>query len=177
MAKYLLACSCGKEIVVEDGQAGGQAACQCGAVLDVPTLRKLRHLPAAPDEVDQPKANWTFRHGLLAAAIIVACASAGLGALAWWSSPQPEKYDPAANLRRVDQVLEELTPTLAWDSWLYYSGLKTVGFSEIHSANESQIEAEAARHRIIYSSAFAVALVSLIGALIIVILPRAEKSR
>ena len=47
MTKYLLTCECGKTVTVDIGQAGEQVACQCGAKLDVPPLRKLRHLPAA----------------------------------------------------------------------------------------------------------------------------------
>ena len=53
MTKYLLTCECGKTVPVEVGQAGEQVACQCGAKLDVPPLRKLRHLPVATETLER----------------------------------------------------------------------------------------------------------------------------
>ncbi len=48
-AKYLLPCTCGREIPVEATQAGQQIRCQCGVELEVPTLLNLTRLkPAAP---------------------------------------------------------------------------------------------------------------------------------
>jgi len=49
-AQYFLPCSCGQKVRVEPAQAGGQVACACGAKLNVPTLRGLKQLEAAPPD-------------------------------------------------------------------------------------------------------------------------------
>ena len=41
---YLLECSCGREVVVEERQAGVEVSCECGKEISVPTYRKLKQL-------------------------------------------------------------------------------------------------------------------------------------
>ena len=53
MTKYALTCECGNTLSVEIGQAGEQVICQCGAKLDVPPLRKLRHLPVVTETIER----------------------------------------------------------------------------------------------------------------------------
>lgn len=48
MKKYLLPCECGQKIEVDAGQSGLKVACACGKQLEVPTLRGLARLEAAP---------------------------------------------------------------------------------------------------------------------------------
>ena len=69
MSTYLLTCDCGKTVPVEIGQAGGQVTCSCGTQLDVPTLRKLRHLPAAAtaEEPSRPATVGARGKGVIAA--------------------------------------------------------------------------------------------------------------
>jgi hypothetical protein len=45
--KYLLSCSCGKEVPIETAQAGGNVLCDCGLSLKVPTLLQIKKLPLA----------------------------------------------------------------------------------------------------------------------------------
>lgn len=40
--RYYLDCSCGKELVVEEGAAGSAQTCLCGRTLTVPSLAELR---------------------------------------------------------------------------------------------------------------------------------------
>jgi len=44
VTRYLLPCSCGREIPVEMSQAGQTLSCPCGARLEVPTMRDLAQL-------------------------------------------------------------------------------------------------------------------------------------
>jgi hypothetical protein len=48
--KYLLPCSCGHQTPVEASQAGQQIRCECGAVLEVPTMRGIAQLDRAGPE-------------------------------------------------------------------------------------------------------------------------------
>ncbi|MCL2306578.1 MAG: hypothetical protein FWC43_14665 [Planctomycetaceae bacterium] len=43
--KYLLPCSCGKEVSIETSQAGGNVLCDCGLSLRIPSLLKIKQLP------------------------------------------------------------------------------------------------------------------------------------
>jgi hypothetical protein len=178
MAKYLLACTCGKEIVVDVAQAGGQASCDCGASLAVPTLRNLRHLPpvaAEPAEAASP--TWSLRHGLVALAIIAACAAAAVGGFFWWTSPVVPQYDSELYLGDVESRLEKLSPVEAWSIWLsFYDDLDKQGFAEFHASNTDQIEAAQLHHRRISLIAIAAAGVCLIAALAISALPKATQT-
>jgi hypothetical protein len=53
---YLLPCSCGEKIRVRTRNAGETVTCQCGARLQVPTIRGLRQLESIDDveEVSAP---------------------------------------------------------------------------------------------------------------------------
>lgn len=67
-AKYLLPCTCGREIPVEGTQAGQQVRCQCGVELEVPTLLNLTRLkPAAPPAAAprRVRSGWGWRQRLV----------------------------------------------------------------------------------------------------------------
>jgi hypothetical protein len=49
-AKYLLPCSCGRQVPVEASQAGQQILCECGAAVEVPAMRGLAQLERATPE-------------------------------------------------------------------------------------------------------------------------------
>ncbi|MDX1945385.1 MAG: hypothetical protein SFU86_08250 [Pirellulaceae bacterium] len=61
--QYLLPCSCGQKVRVETAQAGGRALCACGQMVPVPTLRGLKQLELAPDQVAETKSGWSATHG------------------------------------------------------------------------------------------------------------------
>jgi hypothetical protein len=44
---YRVPCQCGKELTVSAGQAGSQIPCECGAIVDIPTIRELRRFAQA----------------------------------------------------------------------------------------------------------------------------------
>ena len=51
--KYLLPCSCGKDVPIETAQAGGNVPCDCGQSLKVPTLLQIKKLPLADEPQTQ----------------------------------------------------------------------------------------------------------------------------
>jgi len=54
--KYLLPCSCGKDVPIETSQAGGNALCDCGRNLKVPTLLQIKKLPLVVETQTQSPA-------------------------------------------------------------------------------------------------------------------------
>ncbi len=77
--KYLLSCSCGREIPVEVSQAGETVTCACGAAVEVPSMREIRALP--PDDSEPPdpvvkRRSWHPVQGILfgfGALLMVVC--------------------------------------------------------------------------------------------------------
>ena len=51
--KYLLPCSCGKEVLIETSQAGGNVLCECERSLKIPTLLQMKRLPLAEEAQTQ----------------------------------------------------------------------------------------------------------------------------
>src|SRR3954451_5126706 len=142
MSKYLVECNCGNKLSVEMGQAGGRVACTCGNLVDVPPLRKLRHLPTAEAEVAPPTSTWSARKGVITASLLLAGALAVVNAWSWFTQPKVPVFDPASYEHNiVEQRLKTMTPTQAWQWWIeYYKPLAERGFSNLELANRGQIE-------------------------------------
>jgi hypothetical protein len=120
MPRYLLSCECGKLVPVEAGEAGGRAACECGKVLDVPTLRHLRHLPSERAEPVSTPSGWNVRFGIVATCLIVAVLLSGVALAVWLSEPRPVSFDPLAEQAAMTKGIDSLTPSQAWERWAYY---------------------------------------------------------
>ena len=134
MSKYLVECNCGNKLPVEMGQAGGRIACTCGNLVDVPPLRKLRHLPTAETEAVRPTSTWSARKGVITASLLLAGALAIINALSWFTQPTVPKFV-------VEQHLKKLTPTQSWQMWIeYYKPMAERGLSRLELANRGQIE-------------------------------------
>ena len=142
MSKYLVECTCGNKLPVEIGQAGGRIACTCGNLVDVPPLRKLRHLPPAEIEIARSTATWSARKGVITASLLLAGALAIVNAWSWFTQPTVPEFDPVAYQRDVvEEHLKKLTPTQSWQMWIeYYKPMAERGLSRLELANRSQIE-------------------------------------
>ncbi len=165
MPTYLLPCSCGKSVPVEPAQAGRQVVCACGQELEVPALRKLRHLSTgepAPEQVRRKP--WNPRKGVMTAALVV---SALLGAAAlwiWWNEPRVTPFDPVAHMENVEHRLE--TPTSAWQWWTgYYRPLAERGFPMFQDPHTAAIDYDIARRRFLEGVLLTCAAVALAVAL------------
>jgi hypothetical protein len=64
--KYLLPCSCGRQVLIETTQAGERIRCECGAELEVPTLLEIARLERkAEGTVSTEQGNWGGRQRML----------------------------------------------------------------------------------------------------------------
>jgi hypothetical protein len=141
MAKYLVECSCGNKMPVDVGQAGGRVTCSCGNQLEVPQLRKLRHLPVAAAESRVTAASrWGARQGVITASLIALAALVAAVIWSWATQPPVPKFDPAVQQRLVEDSLEKLTPAQSWDLWLHYRQLAETGFPVFEASNRAEIE-------------------------------------
>jgi hypothetical protein len=142
MSKYLVECTCGNKLPVEMGQAGGRIACSCGNLVDVPTLRKLRHLPSVETELTRPTSTWSARKGVITASLLLAGALAIVNAWSWFTQPKVPVFDPAYYEHDViEHRLKTMTPTQSWVWWIeYYKPMAERGFSNLEFANRGQIE-------------------------------------
>lgn len=179
MSKSLLTCGCGNNVSVDVGQAGGRVACpSCGAQLDVPPLRKLRHLPTVAPESRPVRSTWSARQGVATAALILA---AVLIAIALWSrfnEPTAQPFDPAARRQAVDRGLESITPVEGWHMWVdLYRPLAERGFAVIEDPHKPAIEQYVARQRFFQKILLIVAAGCLAIALAAALWPRPTPRR
>jgi hypothetical protein len=169
MSSYLLPCPCGNTTPVDIGQAGGRVTCSCGAQLDVPPLRQLRHLPR--EIVLQGKktaGNWGARQGIVAASLIIATVFLAWGSWIWWSEPVVPKFDPAARLQAVENQIK--TPAGAWEAWIdYYRPMAENGIPVFRIGNAAFVETRIAHARflrwMLWAVAGVMAIVAISGAL------------
>lgn len=103
--KYLLPCSCGREIPVDIAKAGQEVQCACGASLEVPTLQGLKALNRAPLQTPPPgKAAWGLRQQLLLVGAVVTMIA--LLAAGYLFFNRPQMLDITA-----------VSPLHAWHIW------------------------------------------------------------
>jgi hypothetical protein len=162
MSKYLVECNCGNKLPVEMGQAGGRVACTCGNIVDVPPLRKLRHLPTVDTEVARPTATWNARKGVITACLLLAGTLAILNAWSWRTQPTVPEFDPAAYQSAIMQRLNKMTPGQSWDLWIeYYKPMAERGFGNLQLANRGVIEKTIAERESLRRTLWIVAAIAL----------------
>lgn len=161
MPKYVLNCSCGRQLDIEPRQAGESLACECGATVDVPTLRKLRELPLAREASASlaPSAStstgggastWGLRQGAMATCLIIAALSLAVAGLAWWTQPTLPEFDPAAYRHVIDQQIDALTPTEAWRVWVEnFQPLAARGFVKFEHPATAALRQEIDQRRLL----------------------------
>lgn len=122
--KYLLPCSCGKSVAVEVSQAGDRVPCDCGNVLNVPAMRLIRQLPAAPVTAPQKERlrdrSWSLMRRLLFAAGLVLVVG-GLGTAAYfqfWRTRLITAESRWDNFEAELQNIDQMNIEQAWDLWM-----------------------------------------------------------
>jgi hypothetical protein len=179
MSKYLVECSCGNKLPVEIGQAGGRITCTCGNLVDVPPLRKLRHLPTETTVVERPTSTWSARKGVITACLILAGALAIINAWSWFTQPKVPLFDPVAYQRDVvEERLKKMTPTQSWLMWIeYYRPLAERGFSHLELANRGAIEKIIAERQSLRRTLWIVAGIAAVIAAAAAFWPKASETR
>jgi hypothetical protein len=179
MSQYLLTCACGSNVAVEVGQAGGKVVCPtCGAALDVPTLRKLRHLPVAAIEKPQTSSTWGARKGVATAGLILAavflCVALGSRLL----EPEVPEFNPTDYKQTVDKHLEVMTPVQGFQRWIeFYRPLAETGFAVFNDAHKAGIEQYIAKKRFFQRTMLVTAIVCAAVAAIAAVWPAGGKAR
>jgi hypothetical protein len=164
-------------VPVEIGQAGGQVACpSCGAQLDVPPLRKLRHLPVAAAESQPVPSTWGARQGVATAGLILAAVLVSVALWNRFSEPAVPQFDPAARLQSVDRGLESMTPAQAWQMWVeLYRPMATRGFAIIEDPHKPAIEQHIAKQRFFQKTLLVAAAIFAVVALATILWPRPRR--
>jgi hypothetical protein len=158
MSTYLLTCQCGKTIPVEVGQAGERVACECGNEVEVPTLRKLRHMPVAKPQAGDERAAWNAKKGVAAAGLIFAGLLAGYALWNRVNEPAVPQFDPDYRSKAVDQGLEKMTPLDSWKLWVeVYQPLAKSGFAVFEHPHQAAIDQQIAQHRILQTTLLIIA--------------------
>jgi len=115
--------------------------------VDVPQLRKLRHLPTEVVKEERAASQWSARHGVITLSSLLAAAMFAIAIWNWWTQPVVPVFKPAEYVHAVDGYLKDLTPAKSWDRWLDYRLLAERGLSTFEASNRAQIEAEIARRQ------------------------------
>lgn len=111
MPDYLLPCTCGKKLRVSSAQAGEELICECGARVQVPTMRGLRELQ--PAESVQPTGRrrrssaWEDRHRVAFLLVIAAIGCAALAGYLWSILPA---YIPPPSEEQLAEGFEQSGP-------------------------------------------------------------------
>jgi hypothetical protein len=177
MTKYLLNCGCGATLPVDVGQAGERVACPCGATLEVPPLRKLRHLPVAPVPVEE-SASWNARRGIVAALMILAAIPALIALWSRLTEPKVATFEPAAYTRNVEERLKTISPLHAWQLWVqHYRPMGDRGFFELVDHRAAAIELEVSKRRFLQGILLVTAVVLMAFAAIAAFWPRSQTRR
>ena len=130
---YLLRCPCGRDIVVQTGQAGQRVSCTCGQNSQVPTLREIRQLPQAADSSAFPNSDnpsWNVYRGT---SFVLGCLTTLIAAgLLVHFGLQRSKLDlekPNYENAQFAAELENLTPEDTWKAW---TRLRDITLDERH---------------------------------------------
>jgi hypothetical protein len=178
MTTYLVTCQCGNKLPVEVGLAGGQVVCNCGATVNVPTLRQLRELPTsqpvATTSTEKTRAAWDTRKGIVAAALIAASI---LAAIAGWSRYRepvvPALSAPAEHVKDFAAWLDTRKPADVWNDWISeYRTLGEQGFREFRDPRAAAIESYIADKRFLQTVFLALAAAAVALAIIAAVWPR-----
>lgn len=173
---YLLPCECGKKTPISPAQAGDRIPCECGAVLEAPTLREMRQLEtdeAATDRQATAATAWSVRHGALTAGLMLAALLAGVGL--WFKAtdpPPPEGFNTTRSMAVMETGLERMTPTEGYQRWVnLYQPMRR--FDQLQDPREAALRVELTKRRLIRYAFFgAAAAAALIGAVLYVALPQ-----
>jgi hypothetical protein len=162
-------------VPVEIGQAGGRVACSCGAQLDVPPLRKLRHLPAAEEAKQRSPITWNGRRGVVAAGLILALTFCAASLISRVTEPTIPPFDPVGHERSVLEREKSWTPVEAWQWWIgHYRPQAQRGFTEFVYRDTPIVQQQIVERRFFQKTMLVVAAVCSAVALAAAVWPQSN---
>lgn len=130
MSKYLLPCECGQAIAVDASQAGQRIACECGKLLDVPTLRGVRELEPAPETAPNSRraAEWNSSRGMIfAGSLILFVIGAAVSYLGYEGLRTAPNITRADETEAFDNTIDEMSLDEVYETW---KGIREQGLGE-----------------------------------------------
>lgn len=158
MARYLVACTCGRQHTVETRQAGETIACECGATVAVPTLRQLRQLPEASAVASATTAtsahsaapNWGVRQRVITLSLLAAAACLAIAGTSRSLEEPVPKLDTAAYTQNVERLVGTMSPLQAWQRWYdTYEPLRATGFEVYKHPAEAAMKQALTWHHVL----------------------------
>ncbi|MBI2477798.1 MAG: hypothetical protein HYV60_03865 [Planctomycetia bacterium] len=120
MSKYLLPCECGKGIAVDVKQAGQQIACECGKLLEVPTLRGVRALqPAREIESSSRKTSeWNASRGMIfAGSLILLVIGGAVSFFGYDGLRSTPDISREVEMKSFDQSIDDMSLDETYETW------------------------------------------------------------
>lgn len=120
MSKYLLPCACGKVIVIDASQAGQQIACECGKLLEVPTLRGVRELEPAPETASPSReaTDWNPSRGLVfAGSFVLFVIGAAVSYVGFKDLRATPNITREVETEAFDQLIDDMSLDEVYERW------------------------------------------------------------
>ena len=162
MAKYLVACACGRQHTVETRQAGESFVCDCGTTVAVPTLRQLRQLPEAREEIAAATGTtWGARQGAMTVSLLLAAVCLAICRTeSFFRTVRCRRSIRWRTRRTSNRLVTNMTPLQAWERWIdTYQPLTTTGFKVYKHPATDAMQMNLDWHRWIQWSALGLAAV------------------
>ncbi len=119
--KYLFPCEkCGETHPIDTSQAGQQISCQCGQLLEAPSLRGIRELePAVEAAATGPRRDWSLGRGLASVGgFLLAGGGLAVVIFAGMYRTQLGMFErPVYDAEMAQAEIDALSPGQAFDTW------------------------------------------------------------
>ena len=163
MSKYLLPCECGKGIAIDPSQAGQQIACECGKLLEVPTLRGVRTLEPVPETTSPSRqaAEWNSSRGVIfAGSLILFVVGAAVSYFGYEGLRATPNITRKAETESFDKAIDEMSLDEVYETW---KGIREHGLGERGQNVYVNIRSFRAGRQRILAIGIALCVVGLIG--------------
>jgi hypothetical protein len=135
--RYLLPCSCGREIPVHPQQAGGVVKCDCGKSVDVPTLLAMADLRQAESAVVQPTKQWGARENVIMLGSLVVLTALGLAVYLLMTAPPPPQVSGPPSPETIRNQFESMSASERLHAW---DAIRLVGLMQVEPASQRAYE-------------------------------------
>jgi len=103
---------------VTTGEADGQVRCECGAAVNVPTVRGMRELEPAAAPTAEAATSWTTRHSVIFLGLLMAIAGLAFGLI---------QHFRAADAFPGESFADKIRNMPAAETWTLWSQVSRLG--------------------------------------------------